>query len=76
MKLSDWQKQNGVTSRKLAELVNIHESHMCKVLKGKRELSPKAAARISEATNGEVTVMELLFPDQSQSLQPGETPEA
>ncbi|MBP7231352.1 MAG: helix-turn-helix domain-containing protein [Syntrophaceae bacterium] len=48
--------------KKLAVKCKCSPEHMSYVLNKQRRPSPDLALRISEATGGEVSVMELLFP--------------
>lgn len=70
MKLIDWKKQNKILIRDLSKKIGRHESLLSHYLAGRRNLSPNTAIRIQEATNGEVTVMELLFSDNSKNNLP------
>ena len=51
----------GLTTRSVAVAAGVSESTICSVFKGRRKrFSPEAAARLSEATQGRVTVEQLL----------------
>jgi len=52
--------------KQLAIKCNCHPVHMSDILRGRRRPSPDLALRISEATGGAVTVMELLFPEERE----------
>jgi DNA-binding transcriptional regulator YdaS (Cro superfamily) len=62
--LSRWQKENRITNRALSVLIGVHESFITHINKGRRRPSAALALRIEQATNGAVTRMELLYPDQ------------
>jgi DNA-binding transcriptional regulator YdaS (Cro superfamily) len=59
-----WQKEHRVTNRELSLRASCHESLICHYHAGRKNFSPSSALRISEATGGAVTVMELIFPGE------------
>lgn len=63
MKLSDYIKNKKITQSKLGLAAGISKAHMSQICRLGRRPSPDVAARISRATNGEVTVLDLLYPD-------------
>jgi len=63
--LENWQKENGVSNKALSDKINVHQSLITHIHKGRRTPSASLAMRIQEATGGAVTVMELLFPDKT-----------
>ena len=62
MKLIDWQKQTNTPNIKLAAILDVDTSYITHINKGNRRPSPELALKIQQATNGAVTVMELLYP--------------
>lgn len=66
MKLKDFVSPHGA-SKKLADRIGIHHVYMNALVNNRRRPSPRLALRISEATGGAVSVMELLFPDGQAS---------
>jgi len=48
---------------RLARKVNVHQSHLSKIARGRRRPSPELALRIEQAMSGAVTRDELLFPE-------------
>jgi len=66
MKLLIWQKTNRVSNRQLARMVKVHESLLCHINAGRRKTTPHIALRIEQATGGQVTRDELLFPELYQ----------
>lgn len=51
---------------KLANKIDIHHVYLNAIKKHRRKPSPKLALKISHATGGAVTVMELLFPENKE----------
>lgn len=62
MNLQQWMNRNNVSNTALAIIVDVHNSYVSHIKKNTRRPSPELALKIQEATNGEVTVMELLYP--------------
>lgn len=67
MKLSDWQIKNSVSNVSLAEKINVHFSYITHIKKGRKIPSPTVALAISNATGGEVSVIELLYPNDEKA---------
>lgn len=67
MKLKHWQQSKQFKNKHLADLFGVDQSYITYLLQGKRKPSPSLAERIEQATGGEVTRFELLYPDQTQS---------
>jgi len=65
VRLLDWQKDNKISNRELAKRANLHESFLCKYHKGLRRASFVTATRLSEATGGEVSLSDLLIPEET-----------
>ena len=63
MNLKKFLNKNNLTQREFSEILNIHYMHLNMILKKKRRPSPELALKIEKATSGEVTVMELLYPE-------------
>lgn len=66
MKLSDWQKQKGISDSVLAELLGISLSYLSRAKRGLRRFSPQKAAKAEEVTGGSVTRWDLLYPGTQQ----------
>ncbi len=62
--LKTYLKKNKITQKKFSEKLNVHYMTIYQIVKGKRRPSPELAALIEQATGGEVTRMELLYPSQ------------
>lgn len=56
------QLQRG-TLTKISRETGISLTHLSDIFRKRRRPSPEVAAQISSATNGMVTIQELLFPD-------------
>jgi len=50
---------------KLAKNLGIHQVYLSSVFNGHRRPSPDLARRIEQATGGQVTRMELLYPEEA-----------
>jgi len=61
MNLNQWQKKHHLSNVKLASLLHIHPSYITHLYAGRRTVSPKLALKIEQATQGEVTRLELLY---------------
>jgi DNA-binding transcriptional regulator YdaS (Cro superfamily) len=61
MDLKTYIKKNRVRQKKLAEETGCRQAMISQIKSGKRRPSPELALRISRATGGQVSVMELLF---------------
>lgn len=69
MKLREWRKRTGLSGGQAAKLVGTAQSHWSGIETGKKTPSPKLAEQIEIATNGQVTVAELLGLSATKSLQ-------
>jgi transcriptional regulator with XRE-family HTH domain len=63
MKLSDYIKDQKITQAKIGLAAGISKAHISQICRLGRRPSPDVAVRISQATNGAVTVLDLLYPD-------------
>ena len=62
MKLKDYLKENKINSSQFAEMIGTSKNQILNLRSWKKP-GPKMAAKIYFATNGAVTVEELLFPN-------------
>jgi transcriptional regulator with XRE-family HTH domain len=62
MKLKAWLNKEGLSKTEFAKKVGITRHALYLYLKGKRQPRLDIALRIEEATNGEVTVKDLISP--------------
>jgi DNA-binding transcriptional regulator YdaS (Cro superfamily) len=63
MKLIVWMKQCRGRRAELAAKVKLSPQHLDYVARQKKRATPQAAAAISAATGGEVSVAEILYPE-------------
>lgn len=64
MKLSEWQRDNEISDIALGIKLGIHPSHISHIKAGRKRPSPQLALKIEEITKGNVTIMELLYPQR------------
>jgi len=64
MLLADWMVEQDITQTRMAEIIGVRQSYISEYLAGKKGMGKKTAARIVKATNGAVTLEELLFPEK------------
>ena len=67
MNLHDWRKDNNILNVRLATLIGVHPSYITHFHKGRRKFSSELALKIEQATGGQVSRMELLYPDQDEA---------
>jgi len=60
MKLQNWLKEKGFSKAEFARKIGVSRHALYLYLKGKRQPRLDIALRIEEATNGEVTVKDLI----------------
>jgi transcriptional regulator with XRE-family HTH domain len=65
MELRRYLKIKKINMTEFGKLVGCNQSHISLICQNKRRPSPELAQNIEKATNGEVTVLELLYPDQA-----------
>ena len=70
MWIDEWLFQEGKTIGSLAEDVGISRDYLSMIIHGKRRGSPDVAKKISEATNGEVSIHEIPFGDREERKKP------
>ena len=63
MKLTEYLKKRKITQVELAIAAGCSKAHISQICRLGRRPSPDVAARIASATNGEVSVLDLLYPD-------------
>ncbi|PKN20911.1 MAG: hypothetical protein CVU71_03790 [Deltaproteobacteria bacterium HGW-Deltaproteobacteria-6] len=62
MQINEYLKNNNISQVAFSKTVKTGHIYLNAIVRGRRTPSPPLALRISEATGGAVTVMELLFP--------------
>lgn len=76
MLLEDYKKKYKKSDSEIARLVKVDTSLIRKIRNRQRRPSPDLAAKISAVTNGEVTILDLLFPEglpSEASFEPPKT---
>lgn len=63
--LQDYLNNFKITQRKFSESLGIHYMYLNQIANGIRRPSPELALKIEQATDGQVTLRELLFPSVS-----------
>jgi len=63
MELKWYCEKQKLRYKRLAELLGVTPSHVTQLINGKRRPSPELALKIEEVTQGAVTRMELLYPE-------------
>ena len=66
MKLKNYLLYKNLTISAFAKGIEVSQPFISLIISGNRTPSPKMAKKISDGANGEVTVLELLFPDNTQ----------
>lgn len=66
MNLKEYLFRKDISQVEFAEKLGVTRETVSRIVKQRNNPSPKLAKKIEELTNGEVTAMELLFPDQNQ----------
>ena len=64
MNLRHWQEWKQLKNKDLADLFEVDQSYITYLLKGKRKPSPDLAEKIERITEGAVTRLELLYPEE------------
>jgi transcriptional regulator with XRE-family HTH domain len=65
MKLKDYIEKNRMSVSELSRVSGVPVTTLWRYAQGqKRNIKPSVALAISEATNGEVRLLDLLFPDE------------
>ena len=71
MTLKDWLKAQPDRKQKdMAGRLSVSQEYLSYLANRHRRPSPDLALRIQEATGGEVTVLELLYPEQAADPRP------
>ncbi len=64
MLLRDWLKKNNVKAYKFAAEIGIAAATLYRSMGGKQRLSARYGVRIEEVTNGEVSRLEAIWPEE------------
>jgi DNA-binding transcriptional regulator YdaS (Cro superfamily) len=63
MTLYEYLTKHRKTMLQIADDVGVHYTHISRIVGGKRVPSSAVALKIEQATDGQVTIRELLYPD-------------
>jgi transcriptional regulator with XRE-family HTH domain len=66
MRLSEYLSKNKIKLNRFAEDAGLKQPYASLIKNGHKRPSPDVALRIEQATNGEVTVLELLYPNKEE----------
>ena len=66
MKLSDYLKWTELRQQELAVIAGCTQGVISHLVRGRRTPSPRLALKIEKATDGHVTRMELLYPNEKK----------
>lgn len=67
MELKEYMQWKGYSGKEVAERAGVDASYISRILTGERVPGRLAAKTISEATDGHVSVIELLYPKRKAS---------
>jgi DNA-binding XRE family transcriptional regulator len=63
MKIIEFRKREKISQAGLANMLDVTPACINQIEKGKRKPSPYLAKKISDLANGEIPILELLFPE-------------
>ena len=66
MKLDEYLFKSKKTQTKMARELGVNRQHFNTLVRGHSKPSLKLAKKIQDATGGQVTAMELLFPEEKK----------
>jgi hypothetical protein len=77
MTLQSWIKITGTRQKEMAENLNLSTSYLSEIVTGKKKATPDIARRIEEYSHGEVTRLEILYPNDGAHVNgtPAHTPD-
>jgi transcriptional regulator with XRE-family HTH domain len=73
MHFKTWLQLKGIHQKDMADTIGIKPSSLSMILSGKTKPSLEVASRIEQITNGEITRMDLLYPDETDTLKKSES---
>lgn len=74
MHFKTWLQLKGIHQKDMAETIGIKPSSLSMILSGKTKPSLEIASRIEQLTNGEITRMDLLYPEETEAMKQTATP--
>jgi len=66
MKLYEYLRDNNIQVSKFAEMLDIRQTSLSKIIHNKMKVSKSTAKKIEELTEGKVTRIEMLYPDDTE----------
>ena len=69
MKLAEYLRKNNITHGEFACMVGVQRPHITHILNGRKNPSIELAVRIEDATNGKVTLKDLMNPEAPSRLK-------
>jgi len=63
MILYKYLKTNKMSAKRFAELMGVHHETIYRSMKGSQRLSPDNAVKVEKVTNGKVTRLEAMWPE-------------
>jgi len=67
MKIEEFLEKENMSIAKFALNIGVHYTHILRIVNGQRRPSPELALKIEQATDGQVTRLELLYPENNES---------
>ena len=67
MKLNEYLNSEHISINSFAVELGVHYSHILRILSNARRPSPELALKIEQATGGQVSRMELLYPNHTET---------
>jgi DNA-binding transcriptional regulator YdaS (Cro superfamily) len=74
MHFKTWLQLKGIHQKDMALTIGIKPSSLSMILSGKTKPSLEIASLIEKITNGEITRMDLLYPDETDTRQNKSSP--
>jgi DNA-binding transcriptional regulator YdaS (Cro superfamily) len=68
MTLQSWIRIMGIRQKEMAESLNLSPSYLSEIITGKKKVTPDIARRIEEYSHGEVSRLEVLYPNDGTQL--------
>ncbi|MDB6081312.1 MAG: hypothetical protein JWO53_584 [Chlamydiia bacterium] len=68
--IDEWLFKEKITIKGFADKLNISRQYLHAIISGKRRGSPDIAKKISELTNEEISITEILFGDREKRKKP------
>lgn len=69
MILKDWLKKNNISPNRFSKMIGADPSTIYRTLSEEQKVTPRYAKLIEEATNGEVSRLEAIWPEDYPNLK-------